>query len=309
MTSADHRMVAIATGQQGAVSRAQAHGVGLTDHQLRNRVQSGFLQQIGPNAFRLPGTDRTPEARLLGLIIDVGAPCWAAGPTAAALYGMDGFDLGEPFHLVTPRCRQVRRAGTVIHTSQHLPERDLGERSGIPVVKPTRTLIDLARIVDALTLTVAVDSAVRDRLTSEEALLARIARLDGKGHGRLATDRLLAVIEGAEVERGGHSYLERAFLRLVADAGLPTPSTQQVLGRAGNRLVRVDARFPGTNVVVELLGYRYHRTPEQLSRDAERSNELLAQGMQPFQFSYRHVTEEPDVVVSTLDRALNRRER
>lgn len=305
MSIADHRLVELAKTQYGAFSRAQAHGVGLTDHQLRTRVRARALQQIGPNAFRLPGTDTSAIARLVGLMLDVGKPVWAAGPTVAALYRLDGFELGEPFHVVIPRTRQVRRVGVVVHQSQHLPEHDLGEVRGIPVVKITRTLIDLARIVEPAVLTRAVDSAIRDRLTSEEALLRRIAKLEGKGHGRLATDKLLAVIEGVEIERGGQSYLERAFLALLAERGLPRPDTQVVLGRAGDSLVRVDCRFPGTAVVVELLGYRFHRTPAQLSRDAERMNDLLARGYRPYQFSYHHVTEQPDVVISTLLDALN----
>ena len=37
------------------------------------------------------------------------------------------------------------------------------------------------------------------------------------------------------------------------------PETQQVLASSRGRLVRVDFRFPGTMVVGEVLGYRYHR--------------------------------------------------
>jgi very-short-patch-repair endonuclease len=305
MATADHRLIELAKAQYGAVSRVQAHGVGLTDHQLRARVRSGGLEQIGPNAFRLAGSDTSMIARLAGVLLDIGEPVWAAGPTAAALHRLDGFDLCEPFHVVTTRARRIRRVGVVVHQAQHLPPHDVGEIARLPIVKPTRTIIDLARMVDRATLTRAVDAAIRDRLTSEEALLRRIAKLEGRGHGRLGTDQLLAVLEGVEIERGAQSYLERAFLQLLAGHGLPRPDTQVVLGRAGDSLVRVDCRFPGTNVVVELLGYRFHRTPAQLSRDAERMNELLARGFRPYQFSYRHITEEPAVVIATLRRALH----
>ncbi len=303
MGTADHRIVAVAKSQRGAFSRSQAHGAGLTDHQLRSRVRSGVLEQIGPNAFRLPGTDSSATARLIGTLLDVGEPVWAAGPTAAALYRLDGFELREPFHVVTLRERRIRRAAVVVHQAQYLPPNDVGEIDGVPTVKATRTLVDLARMVDRPTLTRAVDAAIRDRLTSEEALLRRIARLEGRGHGRLGTDALLAVLEGVEIERGAQSYLERAFLKLLDEQGLPRPDTQVVLGRAGDSLVRVDCRFAGTPVVVELLGYRFHRTPAQLSRDAERMNDLLARGYRPYQFSYHHVIDQPAVVVRTLVRA------
>jgi very-short-patch-repair endonuclease len=296
----DHDIVAIARSQKGAFSRAQAHGVGLTDDRLRARVRDGWLQQIGPNAFRFPGTDLSAQAQLLGLVIDVGEPCWAFGPTAAALHRFDGFELAAPFHLVVPRGRQVRRIGASIHTSEHLPPTDLTEIDGIPVVRATRTLIDLARIVDRVTLTVACDSAFRDGHVNEDRLRRRLHRLDTRVSWRLGVDALTQVLDGAEIERGGHSHLEREFLRLLERNGLPKPNTQQVLGRTRDRLIRVDFRFPGTNVVVEVLGYRYHRSREQMAIDAERMNSLIADGYAPFQFTYEQVMQRTHVVVGTL---------
>ena len=97
--------------------------------------------------------------------------------------------------------------------------------------------------------------------------------------GRHGIPSLLDVLAGHEVTRGGHSWLEREYLRLLAAAGLPRPITQAVLARAGDRFVRVDCRFPGSAVVVELLGYRFHRTPLQMARDAERLNALVLAGL------------------------------
>jgi very-short-patch-repair endonuclease len=77
-----------------------------------------------------------------------------------------------------------------------------------------------------------------------------------------------------------------------------------VLTRAGSRLVRVDFRFAGTPVVVEVLGYRYHRTPEQLRRDAERMNALVTDGLRPYQFSYEQVVDAGADVVEQTRRAL-----
>ena len=238
------------------------------------------------------------------MILDVGSPCWAAGPTAAALHRLDGFRLEEPFHLVTLRDRQVRRAGHIIHTTMYLPPFDQTELDGIPVVRATRTIIDLARILDRSRLSAALDAAIRDGMTGEEALHRRIARL--RGHGRFGVRALIEVLEGNEVTRGGHSFLEREFLRLLAEHGLPRPVCQQVLGRAGDQLVRVDFRFPGTPVVVEVMGYRYHHTKQQLGRDAERLNGLLAQGVRPYQFTYDQVMDEPMRVIDTVADAIAR---
>ena len=80
--------------EMGAFSRQQAHAVGLTDERLTARVRQGWLERVGPNAFGSLGTDLMPHAQLMGLMIDVGEPCWAYGPTAAALNCFDGFELG-----------------------------------------------------------------------------------------------------------------------------------------------------------------------------------------------------------------------
>lgn len=100
--------------------------------------------------------------------------------------------------------------------------------------------------------------------------------------------------------------MERRFLELCASAGLPRPVTQQVLSRTRDTLVRVDCRFRGTPVVVELLGYRWHRTSDQLGRDAARLNALILEGFVPMQFTYDQVTSDSAWVLSQTRRALDR---
>jgi very-short-patch-repair endonuclease len=288
----------------GAFSRQQAHAVGLTDERLTARVRQGWLERIGPNAFRFPGTDLLPHAQLMGLMIDVGEPCWAYGPTAAALNRFDGFELGRPFHLVIPRGRQVRRIGVVIHTSEYLPLTDQTVIEQIPTLRATRTLLDLARLVDREALTRACDGAFRDGRVHEDQLRRRLHAVGERASSRLGLEALLLVLDGSEIERGGHSFLEREFLRLLDEHGLPRPLTQQVMGRTSSRLIRVDFRFAGTNVIVEVLGYRYHRSREQMAIDAARMNALIADGYAPFQFTYEQVMERSHTVIATLRRAL-----
>jgi hypothetical protein len=302
MTTADRRLAALATGQLGAFNRQQAHAAGMTDDELRSRVQSGFLDQIGPHVFRSPYVAASPRGELVTLMLDIGDPCWASGLTAAALHGFDGYRLTPPFHITIPRGRDVHRRRAQVHTTKALPLIDRANVDGVAVTSAARTLIDLARSETVERLTVAFDSGLRDGKYSEELVHRRIVAL--RSPGRYGMDRLLAAIEGHEI-RGGHSWLERRFLVLLADAGLPRPSTQQVLTKAGGRLVRVDCRFPGTPVVVELLGYRFHRTKDQLNRDTERLNALVADGFRPYQFTYDQVTEGSATVIDTVRRALH----
>jgi hypothetical protein len=303
MTQTDRRIATIATGQLGAFSRTQAHDAGLSDRQLRSRVQSGFLVQNGPNAFRIAGTPTSLRGELKERLLDIGDPVWCCAQTAAALHGFDGFALRRPFHLLLPRERSLARWNTRIHRSQRIDLIDTAEVDGMPVTSPVRTLLDLARVLPSDQLAACVDSALRDGGTNEDLLHRRIEAL--RSQGRFGLPLLHEVLAGHEVTRGGQSWLEREYLRLISRAGVPRPDTQPVLSRAGDRLVRVDCRFPGTNVVVELLGYRFHRSRGQMATDATRYNALLAKGYSPYQFTYGQIVSEADYVVTTTKIALS----
>ena len=153
----------------------------------------------------------------------------------------------------------------------------------------------------------AYDSGLRDRRYTEDMVHQRIVEL--RTSGRPGIPKLLAVIEGSEVIRGGHSWLERRFLKICArQPACRVPKRQQVLGSSGGKLIRVDFRFPGTMVVGEVLGYRWHRGDrKQFSRDVERMNALVGNGFKPLQFTYDHVTLDEAWVVAQLRSALGRR--
>jgi hypothetical protein len=302
MTGDVRRLADLATGQHGAITASQIGDAGISPRRLRSRVQSGVLDRIGSHIYRSPFVAASPLADLAALLLDCGSEAFASGPTAAALHGFDGFRLKQPFHVTVIRGRNVQRAHHHIHTTIELPLIDRAMVSGLAAMSATRTLIDVARFVSSTQLTEALDSALRDGLTSEELLHRRIVAL--RSSGRFGIPKLIAVIEGVEASRGGHSWLERRYLELCARAGLPRPHTQRVLSRTREHLIRVDCRFPGTRVVVELLGYRWHRTKAQLSSDAERMNALVLDGFAPMQFTYDQVTTEPDWVLDQTRRAL-----
>jgi very-short-patch-repair endonuclease len=256
--------------------------------ELRSRDLSGFPYRT--------------VLELAELLDDIGAPCCACGPTAAALHRFDGFALRPPFHVLVPRRRNVRRLGHVVHTSLDVPLIDRTVVETIPTTSATRALIEIASCSTPQALTAALDSALRDGRTSEDFLHRRIADL--RTSGRYGIPALLSVIDGCEITRGAHSWLEKEFLRLLHRHGLPRPSTQQVLSRRKDHLVRVDFRFDGTPVVVETLGYRWHRSAGQMGIDTQRLNRLLIDGFVPLQFTYERVVTDGDGAVAEVREAL-----
>ena len=69
-------------------------------------------------------------------------------------------------------------------------------------------------------------------------------------------------------------------------------------------MIRVDFRFPGTRLVVEALGYRWHRTGAQMRIDSERVNRLAMDGYLVLQFTYDTVVDRPDYVTNSVLEAL-----
>jgi very-short-patch-repair endonuclease len=192
----------------------------------------------------------------------------------------------------------------VVHTTTEIPLIDRATKFGIPVLSSTRTLIDLARTISAEALTRAIDSAIRDGGTSEDFMHQRITAL--RASGRQGPANLLAVMAGAEITRGGQSWLEREVLRMLHSSGLPKPATQVVLGRRKDKVIRVDFHFPGTTIVLEALGYGWHRSGAQMQNDTERANRLVLDGFNPFQFTYTQIVEGADATLATIREAFVR---
>jgi len=242
--------------------------------------------------------------RLLEALVDsIDGERWVSGPSGAALLGFDGYSLKPPFDLVIPNGRRIHRGQHRIHRLRSINLLDTSTAMGLPCLSATRLLIELAATETPRRLTAALDSALRDGLTSEDFLHRRMVEL--RTRGRSGLDRLLAVLAGSELSRGGHSFLERAFLELLGELGLPLPVTQQVVAARAKKLIRVDCRFSGTNVVVELLGYQWHRTPMQMQADAERLNRLQLDGFLAMQFTYHDVVTRAPMMLASLEEALS----
>lgn len=160
---------------------------------------------------------------------------------------------------------------------------------------PVLTLVDLAGIGYG-SLERAVNDA--DRLDLVDPEMLRVALETYRG--RRGVRRLRELLD-RRTFRLTDSDLERFFLPLAAQAGLPTPLTRRHLHG-----FRVDFLWPDLRLVVETDGLRYHRTPAQQARDRLRDQTHLAAGFTPLRFTHAQVRYEPEHVRSTLRRVAQR---
>jgi very-short-patch-repair endonuclease len=167
----------------------------------------------------------------------------------------------------------------LVYRRPNLSAPDVVVKDGIPVTSMVRTMIDIAAKLDRGDLERAVNEADRLGLIDPEALLDALTLHPGKqGVGRLR--ELLS----ERTFRLTDSELERRFLDLVREAGLPMPLTQQHLNG-----FRVDFVWPDLKLVVETDGLRYHRTAGQQTKDRRRDQAHLAAGFTPLRFTHEQV--------------------
>jgi very-short-patch-repair endonuclease len=89
--------------------------------------------------------------------------------------------------------------------------------------------------------------------------------------------------------------LERLFLPLALEAGLPIPQTQTWLDG-----YRVDFYWPDLGIVVEADSLRYHRTPFKQASDKRRDNAHAGSGLTTLRFTHGQICHEPGYVRATL---------
>ncbi len=177
-----------------------------------------------------------------------------------------------------------------MHRREKLGAGDVIVREGIPVTAPTRTLIDLAAISDSETIEQLVNEADRLDLVDPDTLRGAL----GGYRGQRGVAKLRAVLD-PRVFRRTKSGLERAFLRLVVRAGLPTPLTQQRVNG-----FEVDFYWRELGLVVETDGLKYHRTISRQALDRRRDQAHAAAGLTTLRFTEDQIDFEVAHVIETL---------
>jgi hypothetical protein len=206
----------------------------------------------------------------------------------------------EPFHVTTSIWR-TPRPPLHLHQSLALTSADRALREGIPVTALPRTLLDLAATVrfDWLERMVerSEDLGLFDLRAVEEVLSRTVGH---HGHARLR--RAISLYQPSSFTRSG---LERRFLELCIEAGLPQPRANYV-----EQGFELDCYWPEYRFAVELDVFETHGTRAAFERDRKRQEDLLLAGIQMTRVTGPRLEREPQEVIKRVARLLEaRRER
>lgn len=302
LRDAQATLARLAAQQHGVFGARQLAELGVTAQQVGGLVERGSVHRLDPQVYRMAGVPRTWLGDLSASLQGLGPDAVVSHRAAAKLHGFDRFGWDELEFTVKRRRRGAFFLDATIHTSLVLPESDIVIVDGLRTTHAIRTVIDLAALrIRDVRLEAAVDSTVRLRLASLDDIARRLQQLRGKGRrGVRRLDRVL-------VTSGGHTFLERAFLKLVHEAGLPRPVPQVEHHRDGVHIARVDFLFPDHGVVVEVSGGRGHSSAADRAKDARRRNELQHLGRIVLEFTYEDLMNRRPYVLQTLRTALHSR--
>ena len=261
--------------QHGLVTREQAL-TALTRHQLDTRVASRQLVVVRPSVYRLAGTPETWDQALLAAILSVGNGTAASFRSAAAIWGLRGFEADSTLEITTAARRRARLSEVVVHDSRVLDETHRTMRNRIPVTSVARTLCDLTAIASSWTVERALDDALRRKLVSLRQLRTVFEELAVRGRRRSTMMRSLLDARSDAYHPGG-SDPERRLLRVLAAANLPAPVPQYrvVINR---RTFLLDGAYPELLVGIEFDGFDPHVTRTAFDHDRARDPALELAG-------------------------------
>lgn len=280
---------ALVRSQHGVVARRQLLAAGLTASAIRYRITAGRLHPIWRGVYAVGRPDVDQLGLWMAAVLSCGDAALLSHGAAASLWGLR--PAPTSIDIVVPIGAPRRRRGIRVHQRSDLDVQGHRALRGIPVTNIVSTLLDLASRERGEQVERAVNEADRLDLVDPGSLRAAIESLPCMRPGRAQLRALLDARTFALTD----SELERRFLRVVRDAGLPLPETQVWLNG-----FRVDFYWPALGLVVETDGLRYHRTPGQQAKDRLRDQAQTMAGLTVLRFTAAQVRHEASRVQATL---------
>lgn len=284
----------MARRQQGVVARRDLLRLGFSSREIERRIGRGRLHPVARGVYSVGRRDLSPRGRWMAAVLSCGAGACLSHRSAGALYGINEERPGR-IDVSVPRAGKVERPGIRVRSRPALSGREIGTLDGIPVTSPVRTLIDLAVELPTRHLLRAVNEA--DKL---DAISVETLRAELECHtGQPGVKRLVALID-RDTFVLTEEELERLFLPMAREAGLPLPETGVMVNG-----YEVDFFWPDLRLVIETDGLRYHRTPSAQAKDARRDQAHTAAGFARLRFTHWQVKHEPTYVKRILAEVVN----
>lgn len=296
--AAGHRNLAnLAERQHGVVSIRQLRGpLGYSEAAVHRAVSAGRLHRLYRGVFAVGHTNLSLHGQCLAAVLACGPDALLSHVSAAWLWGLTKTS-PLPASVTTPLHRKPRPP-LRLHEARSLAAEDRALRDGIPVTSLARTLLDLAATVRFEWLEKMIERSEDLELFDLRAVEELLDRTVGhQGHGRLC--RAIALYKPSSFTRSG---LERRFLELCLEAGLPQPRSNFVVHG-----FELDCYWPEYRFAVELDVFETHGTRAAFERDRKRQEDLMLHGIAMTRVTGPRLEREPREVIHRVACLLGQR--
>lgn len=282
----DAAVAGLAHRQHGIAAHDQLLRLGLSHWSIQRRIAAGRLHPIYRGVYSVGHQVLTLRGRWMAAVLACGDGALLSHFDAAALWDLRRAGRGK-IHVTSARSRAGHH-GLQLHRPRRVDPDDRAVVDGIPVTSVARTLLDLAGVLRQDQLERLVEQAELRKLFD----LRAVDQLLQRSRGRRGTGKLMSVIADLRpFVPMTRSDLERAFVQLCRDEGLPEPAMNLWLHG-----YEVDALFREDAIVVELDGGEYHATTAARKRDPIRDARLQAAGYRILRVHERWLHEAPAAV-------------
>lgn len=295
----------LASKQDGVVNRRQLLASGVSSNQIGTRVKNRFLRKLYAGVYAV-GHDRlTPRGRQRAAVMAGGPRAVLSHRTAATLLGLlppnaklEVIRSSSPDRHRPPPDHASRsiHPGLVIHRTRSLTPDEVTMRYGIPVTSPVRTVINLAERESPKALDTAIRRGIAGKLFDLHDLNLAILRT----RGRKGMAKLRKVLEQWNPRKlMSRSELENKVADIFPTWGVPPPIING--SRCG---YEVDFQWPGSNILLESDGNRYHLSQADRRRDYRKMLDLTAAGNIVCRLDEDMINDEPWKVGMTVRKLL-----
>ena len=274
---------------------------GVTRNQLTAAIETGVIERILPDTYRMTAAPASDEQRLRGALLWAGDAAAAGGRSAGASYGLEGVRAKRPEIAVARATRRLRSLSVIVQRSSNPAALMVRQHRGVRVTGIEATILRLAVLLDGEAFEIACEDARRRGLTTVHALRAYLDRFGSKGMPGVTTVRkLLAALDPMHPSR---STLEVKARRILAAHGL-TDYVREFPLEWNGRTYRFDFAFPAHRTILETNGRRWHDDPVDYEDDNEKWSVPGRYGYKLVLATWDKVVRRPSAFVDELRRTL-----
>ena len=287
----------LASRQDGVFNRQQALANGVSQKQIRQRLDDGTWTALDANVYASSAAPVSWPRQLRAVYLSR-PDVRVAGRSAALLHGFPGIRTSRP-EILVPFAGNARSPLARVIRSRHYELISEKTINSMVTTSIAETLFTLGFTNPPPSIERWIDNLIAsNRLTAADfdPIFARLTSARVRG---------LRALRGIVASRDHDSYqpptseLERLLYQLLDRAELPAYARQLPI-HFEQAAATVDAFVEEWRLIIEGDGRRWHTRTADFERDRKRDNAAAAAGVQVIRFTYRMLKSDPDGCVETL---------